>query len=169
MRIIVGARISGKTTECIKELLKDLSNTYLVVYNTTQKMHICHNLAKGVNPLQHQLFHDHVVVWHEYLSKIRNPHNIIIDEADAIPEAELTNILHLGRVIMVATTLDRSYDNSNTIIRRMMKSLGYEYFESVVPTADLNKLKQSMSKSAFDKTMNEKFRIKAPKKIFVFR
>ena len=115
MRILVWGRGAGKTTECSKTLRKNKDSVMFVLNQ---------NMREAVSKeLRARVFSVRSRCWRGCAKK-----KAIIDEADFMSDEELKHIGAYFEVILVATSLGRSYDNPDTWLRRQIMRLGtYEH------------------------------------------
>ena len=126
MKILIWGRRAGKTTECIKTLRQN-PDACMFVLTTDHK----HSLPKEV---QARIFSYHSKAW-----RGRHYTKAIFDEPDAgyIDDKLLEELTQCFEVILVATSLDKSYDDPCTWLRKQIKLHGYDH--KVSPDSDKSK------------------------------
>jgi len=139
MKVLIGGRRSGKTTECIKQM-RENPDALMFVVNT----HFVKNLPKDI---QHQAFSINSLAW------IGRPFKkVVIDEPDFMKDEVLERVTQCFDLLYVAGSLGKSYDHPYTWFRKTWTEYGYE----LKPTVDSN-IEKLLSPEQYEREFLAKF------------
>jgi hypothetical protein len=136
MKIVIGARRSGKTTQCYRTLEQNPNVVMLVLSNDFIYCAPKHLRSRIMS----------------YQSKMLRGCNckFIIDEADFMDEEYLQNILS-NQILAVYTSLGKSYNTPNTWLRRQIMVYGYNKLCTLIPLELYQRFSDELTQDEFNR------------------
>ncbi len=115
MKIVIGARLSGKSTQC-RKMLEENPDAILIVPFLSMVQTYPKKLQDRIVSANSRIL-------------FGRQRKLIIDGADFIDDKHLWQ-LSPEQILFVATTLGKSYDKPDTWLRRMIMIFGYTKLKS---------------------------------------
>lgn len=159
MEIVIGARVSGKTTLCIEKLK---NNPYAVLITAT--IFQSDNLKKQYPKFKDRIFNANKFAY----MKDWKGCDVILDDSDEMNWDDLVRISVNHDIIFIATTLWSGYNNDGTWTRMAMRKYGYKFLPTRMTSLQVGSLKHQLNDEDFEKAFQLKFQTKQREK-FIFR